>query len=103
APKSIRDYLETFYMPVVHMWSAVYRSDRSIFETCDTNMLVEAWHHLLKGDFLEGKRNCRLDHLIHVLYDVAIPHFIARHRQQVMGFEGPDLALKHRMKVVECA
>ncbi|KAJ7029405.1 hypothetical protein C8F04DRAFT_962988, partial [Mycena alexandri] len=67
APKSIRDYLETFYMPVVHMWSAVYRSDRSIFETCDTNMLVEA------------------------------------HRQQVMGFEGPDLALKHRMKVVECA
>jgi hypothetical protein len=62
-------------------------------------MLVEAWHHLLKGDFLEGKRNRRLDHLIHVLYDVAIPHFIARHRRQEMGFEGPNLELKHRIKV----
>ncbi|KAJ7017601.1 hypothetical protein C8F04DRAFT_883085, partial [Mycena alexandri] len=44
-----------------------------------------------------------LDHLIHVLYDVAIPHFIARHRRQAMGFEGPDLGLKHRMKVIERA
>ncbi|KAJ6570995.1 hypothetical protein DFH09DRAFT_916772, partial [Mycena vulgaris] len=103
APPSVVQYLQTTWMGVVHMWSGVYRSDRSIFETCDTNMLVEAWHHLLKGDFLEGKRNRRLDHLIHVLCDVAIPHFIARHRRQKMGFEGPDLALKHRIKVTERA
>ncbi|KAJ7783904.1 hypothetical protein DFH07DRAFT_764281 [Mycena maculata] len=99
APDSVVEYLKTYWLPVVHMWSAVYRSDRSIFETCDTNMLVKAWHHLLKGDFLEEKRNRRLDHLIHVLYEVAIPHFIARHRRQEMGFEGPNLELKQRKKV----
>ncbi|KAJ7128412.1 hypothetical protein C8R44DRAFT_700955, partial [Mycena epipterygia] len=89
APDSVVAYLKSHWMGVVHMWSAVYRSDRSIFETCDTNMLVEA--------------NRRLDHLIHVLYDVAIPHFIARHRRQEMGFEGPNLELKHRLKVTERA
>ncbi|KAJ7140308.1 hypothetical protein C8R43DRAFT_1201380, partial [Mycena crocata] len=97
------EYLQSYWMGVVHMWSAVFCADRSIFELGDTNMLVEAWHHLLKGDFLEGKRNRRLDHLIHVLYEIVIPHFIARHRRQEMGFEGPDLELKHRLKVIKRA
>jgi hypothetical protein len=61
------------------------------------------WHHLLKGDFLEGKRNWRLDHLLHTLTQKAILHFIACHRQQAFGFEGPDLALKKRIEVEQHA
>jgi hypothetical protein len=103
APPSVFDYLITYCMKVFELWSAVFRKDRYIFELGDTNMLVESWHHLLKGTFLEGKRNHRLDHLIHVLYDVAIPHFIAHHRRQAMGFEGPNLEIKHRMEVTRRA
>ncbi|KAJ7635941.1 hypothetical protein B0H17DRAFT_887767, partial [Mycena rosella] len=99
APESVVEYLQTYWMKDVKLWSAVHRVDRTIFELGDTNMLVESWHHLLKGDFLEGKQNRRLDHLIHALYDIAIPYFIARHHRQTMGFEGPDLALKHRLEV----
>lgn len=115
APPSMIEYLQTNWLDERHLWSAVYRQDRTIFEMSDTNMLVEAyvililvvissnqvhsWHHLLKGDFLEGKRNRRLDHLLHALTQKAIPHFIARHRRQAYGFEGPDLALKRRMEI----
>ncbi|KAJ7291853.1 hypothetical protein C8J57DRAFT_1043714, partial [Mycena rebaudengoi] len=90
APKSFVDYLKGTWMDdaTVQLWSAVFRTDRGIFEMGDTNMLVE---------------NRRLDHLIHVLYDIAIPHFIARHRRQEMGFEGPDLEMKHRIQVAKHA
>ncbi|KAJ6556897.1 hypothetical protein B0H10DRAFT_1718333, partial [Mycena sp. CBHHK59/15] len=101
APPSVVDYLITYWMKVVKLWSAIFHKDRHIFELGDTNMLVESWHHLLKGTFLEGKWNCHLDHLIHVLYNVAIPHFIACHQRQAMGFEGPDLEIKHQMEVTQ--
>ncbi|KAJ7028487.1 hypothetical protein C8F04DRAFT_1290675, partial [Mycena alexandri] len=81
------------------MWSARFRRNRSVFELCDTNMLVESWHHLLKGKFLEGKRNRRVDHLLHVLVNDTIPYFIGKHRRQEFGFEGPDLEVKRRMEV----
>ncbi|KAJ7676129.1 hypothetical protein B0H17DRAFT_850267, partial [Mycena rosella] len=90
APESVVEYLRTYWMKEVKLWSAVHHVDRTIFELGDTNMLVESWHHPLKGDFLEGKRNRQLDHLIHTLYDTAIPYLIARHHCQTMGFEGPD-------------
>lgn len=45
APASFVSYLTTYWMPenVRKMWSAVYRKDRTIFEKCDTNMLIEAY------------------------------------------------------------
>jgi hypothetical protein len=45
APSSFVNYLTQYWMPerVVHMWSAVYRTARSIFEDCDTNMPIEAY------------------------------------------------------------
>lgn len=58
-----------------------------------------SWHHLLKGKFLEGKRNRRLDHLIHVLVNNVVPYFKAKHHRQRWGFEGPDLELKHRREI----
>jgi hypothetical protein len=44
APPAFVEYLATYWMPehVVRMWSAVYRTDRTIFEACNTNMLIEA-------------------------------------------------------------
>ncbi|CAK5284599.1 unnamed protein product [Mycena citricolor] len=98
APVSVVLYLESNYLDekTLRMWSAIYRQDRSIFEISDTNMLVEAWHHLLKSFHVGGKQNRRADALIHILLNVALPHFIARHRAQQFGFEGPDLALRAR-------
>ena len=42
APEGFTAYLIKYWMPVVEMWSAMYRTPRTIFENCDTNMLVEA-------------------------------------------------------------
>jgi hypothetical protein len=44
APPSVIAYLEKNWLSQhdVEMWSARYRRDRSIFELCDTNMLVES-------------------------------------------------------------
>ncbi|KAJ6463931.1 hypothetical protein C8R45DRAFT_840870, partial [Mycena sanguinolenta] len=101
APASVIEYLQTYYLnqETLEMWSAVYRKDRTIFELCDTNMLVEAWHHVLKGFHMDGKRNRRVDQLIHTLINVALPNYIANHRAQQFGFHGPDLALQKRNSI----
>ncbi|KAJ6509843.1 hypothetical protein DFH09DRAFT_999707 [Mycena vulgaris] len=79
--------------------SGVFRKDRTNFELSDTNMLVEAWHHILKSidKHLQGKRGRRVDHLTHTLINVALPHNIANHRAQKFGFQGPDLEVRERM------
>lgn len=38
----------------------------------DTNMLIEAWHALLKIKFMNGQRNRRMDNLIYLLVDVGM-------------------------------
>ncbi|KAJ6492591.1 hypothetical protein DFH09DRAFT_1338333 [Mycena vulgaris] len=57
-------------------------------------MLVEVWHHVLKGTYMEGKCNRRVDQLIHILINVALPNYIANHCAQQFGFHGPNLALR---------
>ncbi|KAJ7030978.1 hypothetical protein C8F04DRAFT_1263252 [Mycena alexandri] len=103
APKTFKDYLIRYWMPahVLRMWSAVYCMPRSIFEACNTNMLIEAWHHVLKGKFLHGKRNRRLDHLIKTLLDNVLPYYAMKQRRQDFGFEGPDIEAKKRMDIIE--
>ncbi|PBK60362.1 hypothetical protein ARMSODRAFT_852105, partial [Armillaria solidipes] len=101
-PPSMITYLKQYWIDnnkIKSYWSAIYRLDRTILEECDTNMLLEAWHHLLKGNFAEGKRNQRLDHLIHLLVVVSMHHFIHRHTRQAAGFEGPNLEAAARMEV----
>ncbi|KIJ96417.1 hypothetical protein K443DRAFT_134155 [Laccaria amethystina LaAM-08-1] len=83
------EYLCSNWLNETELWLAVFRQDRTIFEVCKTNML----HHLLKGKFMEGKRNRCLNHLIYVLIEKAIPYFRARHHRQLLGFEGPDLEI----------
>ncbi|KAJ7665805.1 hypothetical protein B0H17DRAFT_951239 [Mycena rosella] len=47
APQVFTEYLTRYWMPerVVKMWSAVYRTDRTIYQQCDTNMLIESYRH----------------------------------------------------------
>ncbi|KAJ6527306.1 hypothetical protein DFH09DRAFT_935698 [Mycena vulgaris] len=103
APQQFLNYLKTYWMSdrVVKMWSGVYRKDRTLFEACDTNMLVEAWHHVLKGKFLHGKRNRRLDHLVSTLVSDVLTYYALKQRRQEMGFEGDDIEVKKRRDIVE--
>ncbi|KAJ7900501.1 hypothetical protein B0H13DRAFT_1622372, partial [Mycena leptocephala] len=102
APSSFVNYLTQYWMPerVVRMWSAVYRTARTIFEDCDTNMPIEAWHHVLKGKFLQGKRNRRLNHLLNTLLTEVVPYYALKQRRQQLGFEGPDVEVKKRQDII---
>ena len=42
APPSFLDYITTHWIPYKAMWSAIYCKDHTVFELCDTNMLIEA-------------------------------------------------------------
>ncbi|KAJ7290633.1 hypothetical protein C8J57DRAFT_973202, partial [Mycena rebaudengoi] len=103
APEDFIEYLRRYWMPehVVKMWSAVFRTSRSIFEDCDTNMLIEAWHSVLKGKFLHGKRNRRLDHLISTLLNYVLPYYALKQPRQDLGFEGPDLEVEKRKNILK--
>ena len=41
-PSSVVEYLNNTWMKRSHMWSNVFRKNRTIFEEGDTNMLIEA-------------------------------------------------------------
>ncbi|KAJ7491811.1 hypothetical protein B0H11DRAFT_1718643 [Mycena galericulata] len=98
APASFVQYLNQYWMTdkVVQMWSGMYRTGRNIFEQSDTNMLIEAWHHVLKGKFFHNKRNRRLDHLLNTLLNEVLPYYALKQRRQELGFEGPDIEVKKR-------
>ncbi|KAJ7903943.1 hypothetical protein B0H13DRAFT_1620966, partial [Mycena leptocephala] len=98
---------------IVRMWSGVYRTERDIFQACDTNMLIEAyvlgyhlpslssWHHVLKGKFFHGKRNRRLDHLLSALLTQVLPYYALKQRRQELGFDGPDIEVKKRQDIIK--
>ncbi|KAJ7347674.1 hypothetical protein DFH08DRAFT_960107 [Mycena albidolilacea] len=98
APPKFVVYLKQYWMPahVVRMWSAVHRKDRTIFECCDTNMLIEVWH-------LQGKRNRRLDLLLSKLLTGVLPYYALKQRRQELGFEGPDIEVKKHQDICKRA
>ncbi|KAJ7337628.1 hypothetical protein DFH08DRAFT_964593 [Mycena albidolilacea] len=103
ALSKVVQYLTDYWMPdtVVRMWSAPHRRTRTIFEMCDTNMLVEVWHHVLKGKFLQNKHNRRLDHLLYILTECVVPYYSLKQRLQDFRFEGPDVEVKKRKDIVK--
>ncbi|KAJ6575590.1 hypothetical protein DFH09DRAFT_834273, partial [Mycena vulgaris] len=103
APQGFIAYLNQYWVPerVVKMWSAIHRTPRSILQDCDTNMLIEVWHHVLKSKFLQGKQNRRLDHLLSTLMDAALPYYALKQRRQEFGFEGPDIEVKKRQQIIK--
>ncbi|KAI5896064.1 uncharacterized protein SCHCODRAFT_02472173, partial [Schizophyllum commune H4-8] len=75
APASVIEFLEVHWMGDIKMWSGIYRTERDVFALCDTNMLVEAWHRLLKHYFMASKHGRRVDQLVYVLTSMAVPYF----------------------------
>jgi hypothetical protein len=56
--------------------------------------VLSRYHHQLKSKWLGGKRNQRIDHLLHALIADMLPDYVARYDSQMLGFKGPDLAEK---------
>src|SRR5258708_38595600 len=50
------------------------------------------YHHVLKSIWLEGKRNRRMDHLVHMLVVEFISDLEMHHKWQELGMHGGDLA-----------
>ena len=106
-----------YWMPYKALWSAVYHKDCTVFELCNTDMLVETyvhftscfflcitngWHHILKGKMLDRKWNRQLDHLLYILLHKVIPYYKVMHWCQECGFKGPDWEMQERQKMWAC-
>ena len=59
------EYFERYYKPRCTEWASCYRISSGV----NTNMYTEAFHHVLKYNFLCGKKNKRLDKLIQALME----------------------------------
>ena len=55
---------------------------------------------MLKSIWLDGKRNWRVDHLIYVLVNEFISEIEHRHKQQMLGMEGPNLGEKCHQQIL---
>ena len=60
-------YFQRNYTPRVEEWATCYRIGKFV----NTNMYLESFHRVLKIVYLEGKKNRRLDQLIHILLKLA--------------------------------
>jgi hypothetical protein len=58
---------------------------------------------VLKWKFLLGKRNRRLDHLVHTLVERVVPYYALKQRRQDSNFEGPDIETQKRMAILKRA
>jgi hypothetical protein len=54
----------------------------------------------LKTHFLDGKRNRRIDRIVHTLVVDLVPYYQNRHERQTVGLEGPDLAGARRRQLL---
>ena len=63
--KDFAIYFENNYKCRVSQWASSYRTLCGL----NTNMYVEAFHHVLKYNFLRGKHNKRIDALIYALFE----------------------------------
>ncbi|KAH9173877.1 hypothetical protein EDB89DRAFT_2068386 [Lactarius sanguifluus] len=99
-PQSLAEYLAREWVSVKEMWSAVFCQDRTIFEEGDTNMLLEAYHHVLKSKWLDRKRNRRIDNLIDTLLTDLLPHIHDHLKSQDIGLDGFDLAKECKEEIL---
>ncbi|KAJ7846440.1 hypothetical protein B0H14DRAFT_2280555, partial [Mycena olivaceomarginata] len=59
------------------------------------------WHHVLKGKFLQGKRNRHMDHLISTLVNDVLPYYALKQRRQDLGFEGINIEVRKRQDILK--
>lgn len=122
APQGSNEYITTYWLPAWAMWSAREResagqSSSSARQICSLKheiyftlfweltslILFNSWHHVVKGEFLEGKRNWRLDHLVYVLVHEVMPYYQSKHWRQYFGFKGPDLEINRQREIGQSA
>lgn len=60
------EYMRSTYATRAAQWATCHRMHTQI----DTNMVVEAFHRVLKIVYLEHKQNRRIDHLLHILFKI---------------------------------
>jgi hypothetical protein len=61
--------------------------------------VLSRYHHQLKSKWLDGKRNQRIDHLLHTLIADMVPNYVGHYNSQMLGFKGPDLSEKRREQI----
>ncbi|KAJ7579829.1 hypothetical protein C8J56DRAFT_795812, partial [Mycena floridula] len=68
-------YLKTYWMSekILAVCNLCEHLFRDVLNDSNMNMLIEAWHHVLKTTFLEGKCNRRMDFLLHILVNKVVP------------------------------
>ncbi|KAJ7599163.1 hypothetical protein C8J56DRAFT_721807, partial [Mycena floridula] len=83
------------------MWSACWCTNRHVYDESETNMLIEAWHHVLKTHFLHSKQNQRINYLLSILTEDVLPHYKLKKACQQDHFKGEDAEGVERCKVKE--
>jgi hypothetical protein len=63
--------------------------------------VIGSWHHVLKGKFLEGRQNRRLDHLLYILLCKVVEYYSLKGRRKSIRIEGPDLEVQKRKAILE--
>ena len=86
---SFYDYIQSTYATRSEQWATCYRMHSPV----GTNMAVEAFHRVLKIDYLKHKQNRRLDHLLHILFKI--------NRDLIFNFLRKDAVGKRSHKVCE--
>ena len=85
------DYLKREWLPKKEKWAYQFRIGVKMYKTTNTNMLIESFHNILKTQFLNGKKNRRIDKLIYILTGPLQKHYLLKQRRNVLGFSGPNL------------
>ena len=58
---------------------------------------------MLKTHWLDGKRQRRIDHVIVMLVRGMVPSYEDKHKRQIFGLNGKDLAAERREEILERA
>lgn len=88
APENFKKYLDVHWFPKAHKWAKEFRLNVPMFKETNTNMLVESYHNILKTKFFKGKRNHRLNKLIHILTGPLQDHFRRKETRNELGLNG---------------
>jgi hypothetical protein len=58
---------------------------------------------VLKSHWLDGKRQCRIDHVLVKLVTGMVTYYKNRHNRQIVGLNRKDLAAERREEILESA
>ena len=82
------DYLNTHYYASREKWAFSFRMNIPMFRFSNTNMLIEAFHNILKTQYLNGKVNRRVDRLVYKLTADIEEHYKDKQEANELGLNG---------------